>query len=165
MKLNKTMFFTLMILSIISRGQKKDFKSYINTYYNFSVDTISVQCLKKIRGEVKIIDSRSNVEYSTSKIKGALFIDYKNPDFSNLNIHKTDTIVVYCTIGYRSEKIAEKLEKEGYLNVFNLYGGIIQWVNKNNPVFAPTGAQTPFVHTYNQAWGKWLKNPNTEAVN
>ena len=165
MKLNKIIFFTFMILSIISCGQKKDFNSYINTYYNFSVDTISAQGLKKIQEKIQIIDSRSNEEYSTSKIKGALFINYKNPNFTNLNIDKTDTIVVYCTIGYRSEKIAEKLEKEGYLNVFNLYGGIIQWVNKNNPVFAPTGLQTPFVHTYNKDWGKWLTNPNSEAVN
>ena len=165
MKLTKTIFFTLMILSIISCGQKKDYNTYINNYYNFSVDTISVQGLKKIQGKIKIIDSRSNKEYSTSKIKGALFINYENPNFTNLNIDKTDTIVVYCTIGYRSEKIAEKLEKKGYLNVFNLYGGIIQWVNKKNPVFAPTGIQTPFVHTYNQDWGKWLTNPDSEAVN
>ncbi len=164
MTINKTIFFILMTLSIVSCGQKKDFNSYINTYYNFSVDTISVQGLKNIQDRVKIIDSRSNIEYSTSKIHGALFLDYENPNFKNLPLNKADTIVVYCTIGYRSEKIAEKLKKEGFLNVYNLYGGIIQWVNKNNPVYAPTGASTPFVHTYDKDWAKWLTNPNKEAV-
>tara|TARA_B100000768_G_C11171243_1_gene328804 strand:+ start:178 stop:360 length:183 start_codon:yes stop_codon:yes gene_type:complete len=55
----------------------------------------------------------------------------------NLNINKSDIIIVYCTIGYRSEKISEELKLKGYKYVYNLYGGIIQWVNKGNKVFAP----------------------------
>jgi rhodanese-related sulfurtransferase len=153
-----------MILSIVSCGQKEDFNSYINSYYSFSVDTISVKGLKNIQRNSQIIDSRSYVEYSTSKIKGAVFVDYKDPKLTELNLNKTDTIVVYCTIGYRSEKIAEKLKKEGYLNVYNLYGGIIQWANKKYPVYNPLGIQTYYIHTYDKSWSKWLTNPNTEAT-
>jgi rhodanese-related sulfurtransferase len=165
MKLSKSIFFSLMILSIVSCGQKKDFNSYINTYYNFSVDTISVDGLKKIQDQVQLIDARSEIEYSTSKIKGAMLVDYDNPLTTNLKLNKSDTIVVYCTIGYRSEKIAERFKKEGYKKVYNLYGGIIKWVNDSNPVYAPTGSKTPLVHTYDQSWGKWLTNPKAEAVN
>ena len=41
---------------------------------------------------------------------------------------KTPTIV-YCTIGARSETIGEKLKKNGFTNVYNLYGGIFEWKN------------------------------------
>ena len=48
---------------------------------------------------------------------------------------KSDTIVLYCSIGYRSEKIGEKLVEMGYGHVFNLYGGIFEWVNRDLPVY------------------------------
>jgi rhodanese-related sulfurtransferase len=38
-------------------------------------------------------------------------------------------VIVYCSVGYRSEKIGEKLQKLGFQNVHNLYGGIFQWKN------------------------------------
>lgn len=86
MKLNKIYFFTFMILSIVSCGQKEDFNSYINSYYSFSVDTISVKGLKNIQRNSQIIDSRSYVEYSTSKIKGAVFVDYTIPKTNRIKL-------------------------------------------------------------------------------
>jgi len=162
---SEILFSALVIASLFSCGQPKDFNAYINSYYEFSIDTISVKELKNIQYDVQIVDARSTIEYSTSKIEGAYFIDYNDPQLNKLNFNKSDTVVVYCTIGYRSEKIAEKLKKEGYVNVYNLYGGIIQWVNDSNPVYSPIGKITPFVHTYEARWGKWLTNPNIEAVN
>jgi rhodanese-related sulfurtransferase len=161
---SKILFCVLIITSLVSCGQEKDFNTYINTYYEFSVDTISVTGFKKIKEHVQIIDARSSVEYSTSKIKGAVFVNYEDPKLKQLNFNPSDTLVVYCTIGYRSEKIAEKLKKEGYKNVYNLYGGILQWTNSNNPVYSPIGTQTPFVHTYDETWGKWLTNSSYKAV-
>ena len=71
--------------------------------------------------------------------------------------NKNKTIVVYCSIGYRSEKIAEKLRRKGY-TVFNLYGGIFDWKNKGNTVVDSLGNTTEKVHAYNEAWSKWLFN-------
>lgn len=164
MKKSKLLLGISLVISLLSCGQKQDFNSYINTYYEFSVDTISVEGFKSIKEQVKVIDARSLPEYSTSKIHGAIFLDYDNPKLNQLQLKKSDTIVVYCTIGYRSEKIAEKLQNKGYAHVYNLYGGIIQWVNDSNPVFSPTGSQTPYVHTYDATWGKWLVNPKIQAV-
>ena len=45
------------------------------------------------------------------------------------DIARESTIVVYCSVGYRSEKIAEELDKLGFTNVSNLYGGIFEWIN------------------------------------
>jgi rhodanese-related sulfurtransferase len=38
--------------------------------------------------------------------------------------NKNDVIVVYCQYGGRSRKAFIKLEKMGYINVYNLNGGI-----------------------------------------
>lgn len=155
-----------IILSVIvlSACAQKDFNQTVNSYLNYSVDTISPKTLLNILDSVKLIDARSPDEFSTSKIKGAQFIDFDKPNFKNLSIAKEDTIVVYCTIGYRSEKIAEKLKKKGFKNVYNLYGGIIQWANDSNKICSPNGMTTNFVHTYDESWGKWLTNTNYQKV-
>ncbi|HIC31201.1 MAG TPA: rhodanese-like domain-containing protein, partial [Flavobacteriaceae bacterium] len=70
--------------------------------------------------------------------------------------NKNELIVVYCSIGIRSAKIAQQLKDEGYTNVFNLYGGIFEWKNNNFSVFDLNGQKTKKVHVYNKYWAKWL---------
>ena len=107
--------------------------------------------------DVLFLDSRELEEFETSHIKNAIFIGYDKFDMNRLNaINKDKKIVVYCSVGYRSEKIAEKLEKAGFKDVSNLYGGIFEWVNNEEPVYDKNG-ETEKVHTYNKQWSKWLK--------
>ena len=70
---------------------------------------------------------------------------------------KNATIIVYCSVGIRSEDIAEKLQKAGYKNVFNLFGGIFEWKNKQNVVVDTNNNPTEKVHTFSKEWSKWLK--------
>ena len=63
---------------------------------------------------------------------------------------------MYCSLGVRSEDIAEKLKEAGYTNVLNLYGGIFEWKNNNNKVFDAYEKETEDVHTCTQEWSKWL---------
>jgi 3-mercaptopyruvate sulfurtransferase SseA len=67
-------------------------------------------------------------------------------------------IVVYCSLGVRSENISEKLNAAGFTDVRNLYGGIFEWKNKHNPVFDSEEIETEKVHTYSKNWSKWLTN-------
>ncbi len=62
-------------------------------------------------------------------------------------IGEESKVVVYCSVGYRSEKIAEKLKAAGYKNVFNLYGGIFEWENQNLPVYDSNGEPFRFTLT------------------
>ena len=66
------------------------------------------------------------------------------------------TVVVYCSIGNRSENIAKKMIAEGYTCAYNLYGGIFEWVNQGNPVYKSNQVQTSEVHFYNNKWKSWL---------
>ncbi len=102
------------------------------------------------------LDARKLEEYETSHIEGALYVGYKNFDMSSMDdVNKDTEIIVYCTVGYRSEKIGEKLIKAGYTNVSNLYGGIFSWVNSGHSVVNENG-ETQKVHCYNKKWSKWL---------
>jgi rhodanese-related sulfurtransferase len=113
--------------------------------------------LKQGQTKVVVLDTRKAEEFQISHIPGAIFADYDSFSEKNLrDIPKNAKVVVYCSVGYRSERIGEKLRKWGYANVQNLYGGIFEWVNQGLPILDAEGKPTSKVHTYNEDWGQWL---------
>ena len=106
---------------------------------------------------VLFLDAREREEYQVSHLPDAFWVGYD--DFSPDRLRGVDKdrpIVVYCSVGYRSERVAEKLISEGFTRVSNLYGGIFEWVNQGCTLENELG-QTRAVHTYNRAWSKWVK--------
>jgi len=141
------------------------FERAIERYISHSVDVISVDELKETLTEYVLLDAREKEEYDTSKIPGAKFFGYDNPDFSVLDdLDKDQPIVMYCSIGYRSEKMGEELQKRGFTNVKNLYGSIFEWANKNYPLVNSEDEETITIHTYDSKWGKWVDNKKLEKV-
>lgn len=103
------------------------------------------------------IDSREKEEYEVSHIKDAVWVGYEDFDINRMQgIDKSKELVVYCSVGKRSEEVTEKLSKAGYKHVSNLYGGIFEWVNEGKPVYNDEG-KTDNVHAYSKTWGMWLK--------
>jgi predicted sulfurtransferase len=91
-------------------------------------------------------------------LKNARFVGFKEFDIESVkDISKNAPIVVYCSIGVRSEKIGEKLLAAGYTNVRNCYGSIFEWVNQGNVVVDMDNKPTQKVHAYNKKWGVWVK--------
>ncbi|MFX0558479.1 rhodanese-like domain-containing protein [Maribacter sp. CXY002] len=107
------------------------------------------------------LDTREKEEFNVSHLKNALWVGYKDFD-KNLVLNqipdKSQNIIVYCSIGIRSENIGEKLKALGYTNVLNLYGGIFSWKNNNRAVYNSRGQETDSVHAFNKHWGKLLDN-------
>ncbi len=107
---------------------------------------------------VILLDTRSPEEYTVSHIPGASLINYD--EFRSADVERLDRnaeIIVYCSVGYRSERIGEKLQTMGFKNVKNLYGGIFQWANDGRTLFNKDNLPTDSVHTYNKRWAEWLK--------
>jgi len=107
-----------------------------------------------------LLDTRKQEEYAVSHLKNAIWVGYKEFNETVLQTKLPDkeaAIVVYCSIGVRSENIGEKLMAMGYQNVKNLYGGIFQWKNEGKPVYNGNHQKTDSVHAFNKHWGKLLK--------
>lgn len=103
------------------------------------------------------LDAREQAEFSVSHLPNATWVGYDDFNLERVaHVPKDTPIIVYCSVGYRSEKIAEKLRKAGYTNVSNLYGGIFEWVNTEHEVVDTTGSATAKVHAYSKSWGVWL---------
>jgi rhodanese-related sulfurtransferase len=106
-----------------------------------------------------LLDTRSKREYEVSHLAGARYVGYDDFDLKRLpaGLSKDTPIVVYCSVGYRSEKVGEKLQQAGYTRVRNLYGGLFDWVNGGLPVVDTNERATQKVHAYSRLWGKWLE--------
>ncbi|MCZ4409959.1 rhodanese-like domain-containing protein [Cryomorphaceae bacterium 1068] len=159
------MLMAFFIISL-SKGQNKwGFETMVNTMLTNVVDTISSQELSEMlkNEDVLLLDSRELSEYEVSHLEGAKFIGYDNPEYEVLEgIDKSTPIVVYCSIGKRSENIGIELEKLGFTNVFNLFGGIFDWTNRGFPVLDSEGNEVKKVHPYSTTWGVWVNNYDKE---
>jgi rhodanese-related sulfurtransferase len=119
--------------------------------------------MQQSKNEVIILDSRELQEYKVSHIESAISVGFDV--FSMENIfkivkNKETPIVIYCTLGIRSEMIAAQLKKAGYKDVKSLYGGICEWKNKEYKVIDSTQKNTNNIHTYSKEWSTWLLNGN-----
>ena len=140
--------------------KSKSYHLLLKKLLKHDVPEISVDSLKEINGAALLLDAREIVEFNVSHLINAKWVGYKTFSLDSLqNIDKHLPIIVYCSVGYRSEKITEKLINAGFTNVQNLYGGIFEWKNKIFDVYNDSGV-TNNVHPYNNTWGLWLKNGN-----
>ena len=80
-----------------------------------------------------LLDARKPFEYEVGTFKKSI-----NPNVVNFrefpsylkNLNKGKTIAMFCTGGIRCEKASVFLEKKGFKNVFQLIGGIINYLKK-----------------------------------
>jgi rhodanese-related sulfurtransferase len=138
---------------------QKTFDEKMQSLYQNTVPLIKFDELKKMKdqGEVYLLDTRAPEEFAVSHLPGAALIDYDNFKKTDVkDIPKDAKVVVYCSVGYRSERIGEKLQKMGFTDVSNLYGGIFDWKNQGNTVINTEDMPTDSVHTYNENWSQWL---------
>ncbi|MGI8956096.1 MAG: rhodanese-like domain-containing protein [Chthoniobacterales bacterium] len=110
-----------------------------------------------------LLDVRTPAEYEVSHLKGARQVDPKADAQSAAKaIPKDAPIVTYCSVGYRSGEMAERLRAAGYTRVQNLEGSIFEWANEHRPLVRSDGEHVTRVHPYNAVWGRLLA-PNVRA--
>ena len=82
-----------------------------------------------------LIDVRKPFEYEVGTFKGAI-----NPCINNFRdfpkylrqLKKNHPIAMFCTGGIRCEKASVYLEKKGFNNIYQLNGGILNYLKKTN---------------------------------
>ena len=87
------------------------------------------------KSDIKIIDARKPFEFNMGTFKGA-----ENPNIDNFRdfpnylkkINKKKPIAMFCTGGIRCEKATNYLVKKGYKKVYQLKGGIINYLKNIN---------------------------------
>jgi len=150
--------FSIFLLTFSIHAQK-NLSGLLKEMNQETIPYIYVDSLHTISTDVILLDAREKNEYKVSHLKGAKFVGY-----NKFNLKKTikslpdknAKIVVYCSLGVRSEDIGEQLKNAGYTNVLNLYGGIFEWKNNDYKVYNKKEKETEKVHAFDKNWGIWL---------
>ena len=103
-----------------------------------------------------LLDVRTGAEFDVSHLPGARRVE---PEAEAAKVAPLLTpgrsVVTYCSVGYRSSAMAQRLAKAGVTEVFNLEGSIFQWANEGRPL-ERDGKPANKVHPYNGTFGKML---------
>jgi len=149
--------FAASVPALAQRTISKPFGVMVDALISESVPIVTCNELKQMPNAV-LFDAREKREFAVSHLPRARWVGYDDFALTRVaDVPKTAPIVVYCSVGYRSEKVGEKLKAAGFTNVRNLYGSLFEWVNQGNLVVDSTGKPTRRVHAYSRTWGIWLK--------
>lgn len=159
--MKRILFFLIIVASTacqsVGQTNSKAYGLMLKALYKETVPTLTVPELKK-KPDAILLDTRAKAEYDVSHLPGAHWVGYDDFDLSRVkDIPKDADVVVYCSVGYRSEKVGEKLQAAGYQHVHNLYGSLFEWVNQGNTVVDNAGKPTERVHAFSRPWGIWLQ--------
>jgi len=150
--------FFIVFATAFSFGQTEGYKKMLSNYYSdFPTISIKEAYHQSINRQALFLDVREKDEFNISHIKNAIQISPNANEFKQLDsVAKDQPIIVYCSIGARSQDIGIKLKSLGYTNVTNLYGGLFNWVNHSYPMVDKDSKRTTKIHGYSESWGKWI---------
>ncbi len=162
-KLLNMRFYWLLALNLFFHAAyaQESLKDVLEKYNSNDVPYVSIAELNTTSKTYILLDAREIEEFKVSHLKDAIHVGYNNFTMESVNDqvpNKNSDIVVYCSLGVRSEVIASKLIEAGYTNVQNLYGGIFEWKNQNHDVYNLRNQVTDSVHAYSKTWSKWLNS-------
>ncbi|MFM9943837.1 MAG: rhodanese-like domain-containing protein [Bacteroidia bacterium] len=120
--------FVAIILNSCTNGQNKSGKT------NLSATQFSAK-IKEIP-TAPLVDVRSAEEYSSGHIQGSKNINWNGDNFESeiVKLDKTKPVFVYCQSGRRSASAADRMRSLGFKEVYELDGGISEWMQADLPV-------------------------------
>jgi rhodanese-related sulfurtransferase len=79
--------------------------------------------------EAQIIDVRTPEEFNSKHLDNAVNIDISNNNFDAeiAKLDKSKPVFVYCLSGGRSKTAADKMQKIGFKEIYELDGGMLKW--------------------------------------
>lgn len=93
----------------------------------------SAEVSELIARGARLIDVRTAHEHDAARLAGSERIGLEELLDRRDEISKDETVVFYCRLGTRSAMAAEAFTGAGY-DVYNLSGGITQWIEDGQPI-------------------------------
>lgn len=145
----------------LSQFNAQDVEGYEKMTEELLSQTINLMTIDSLNmldmDNVYLLDTREEGEYNVSHIPGSRYVGYNWFKMKTVrDIPKDALVITYCSVGYRSEKMGERLERAGFTNVYNLQGGIFSWANNGGELLNEKNESTTEVHGYDKDWSQWL---------
>ncbi len=129
--MKKSILFLLISATVLSN-------SCINGQTQSSNTNLSATEFKKHIKQMPtapIVDVRTSQEFAKGHLQNALNYNWNGNDFQNQisTLDKSKPVFVYCLSGGRSSSAADKMRSDGFIEVYELNGGIMKWRAANLP--------------------------------
>ena len=117
-------FLTLLLLPLLFISCQGQTSKAIET-----IDAKSYAEKLKAIENPQLLDVRTPEEYRTEHIGNAVNLNWNGDNFvaDASKYDKSKPVFVYCKVGGRSAKAADKLAELGFKEIYNLDGGIMKW--------------------------------------
>ncbi|HLE25057.1 MAG TPA: rhodanese-like domain-containing protein [Thermodesulfobacteriota bacterium] len=89
----------------------------------------------KDNSNLVILDVRTSKEFEDGHIKNAINLDFYSETFKDDldKLDKNKIYVTHCQLGGRSAKTVVMMKDLGFVEVYNITGGIAEWKSKGLP--------------------------------
>lgn len=114
---------------------KTDYAFFCGTSENKKVKSVSVkEVLEMMQSQkpIQLLDVREPGEEPQLKELNDLQIPLSLIDKQSSKIARNKKVIVFCKSGNRSKRAIQQLEKEGFDNLYNLEGGVMEWLRKSS---------------------------------
>ena len=141
MKSTKTQIFAFVFITSIlfgcsgvdqGKGSEKQSVRYKKEQIsqNISVEE-AYEMIQKYVGDTMLVlvDIRSNEEFEGGTIEDAVTLEFKDPELKEKldSMNREKIYIVYCRTGRRSGLTIAEMKKMGFMEVYNMKGGIVRW--------------------------------------
>lgn len=156
--------------SFATQALFKTIRMKFSKVWQLSTDTLALWLQdENVKPKILLLDVRDEEEVKISQIEHSVHVKPDTEDLSEI-ISKIKTmnftkVVAYCSLGYRSSMIAQKLyshlQKQNFdvrqIEIYNLEGSIFKWANEGREgIVDNEGKPCKYVHPYNTIWSKFL---------
>ena len=83
-----------------------------------------------------VLDIRTPEEFNDVRLASAINVDFYDADFADQldGLDKNDPYVMYCRSGNRSSDAVKTMKDLGFVEVYEIDGGIVNWYDSGFPV-------------------------------
>jgi len=122
------MLVTLIVVGCTSKMENLNEDILQNSdYKNMTVDELNEQLKSK---DFTLVDVHIPEQKHINGTDAFIPYDDIENQLDKLPQDKDAKIVIYCRTGRMSEIAAQKLAEKGYSNVYNVVGGMVEWVKR-----------------------------------
>lgn len=95
-----------------------------------NIPPFEAQMLVRDRTDLVVVDVRTERERSHAAIPGSIHLEMSDIFRGNYTLQQDAPVLLYCAVGGRSYAAAKWLRSRGFLEIYNLDGGIEAWQKK-----------------------------------
>ena len=137
--MKKTFFLLssfLLLICLYSCGQSQKDRSTL-----VKIKELTPLVFKEKSSDQLVLDVRSPDEFAEGHLPRAINMNVRDENFlKNVQgFDKSRAIFVYCKSGFRSHVAATKLLELGFENVYDLEGGILNWIKNDYTIVLKNG--------------------------